>query len=155
MLADNTNSDYDPFADDVRSLRVQAAVLLPGVFLALVVQILALTLGKPGELPTLAREAMRISAVSLGLSLLLLALIVTGSPGWGRRGFGDAYASNRVVLTTSLALLAIGLAGMLFVAVVREYGSTGWGAIVALGMVLIWCRVWGVVGGTPRNTRRS
>jgi hypothetical protein len=89
MLADNSNSDYDPYADDIRSVRVQAAaVLLPGVFLALVAQFVALVSGGLADLATLPADAMRMSMVSLGVSLVSLIVLVTGSPGWGKRGFG-------------------------------------------------------------------
>jgi hypothetical protein len=155
LLTGNANSDYDPYADDIRAVRVQAAVLLPGVSLALVAQVLALISGRPGRF---AGATGRRNAHQHGESWGQPRVADTGSD-WLAR-MGQARLRGRIreqppFAGMSLVLLAIGLAGVLFVAVVRECGSTVWGAIVALGVLLVWFRVWGVDDGAPRPSRRS
>ena len=142
VLSDPSDHHRDPFYDEIRAIRTRAFVVLPGVCLVLVFQVLAMITGSLRQLTTLPSDALNISCLCLGFSLIALVVVASGNVTPQRAAFGDAFVRSVLILTAGMIALALGLAATIFVAVAHETGSASWGAVAALVLLGVCSRLW-------------
>ena len=142
MVSDDSELQRDPLFKELRSVRFRALLLLPGVCLVVVFQVLAMISGSLRQLTTLPSNALSISGVCLVLSLISLVIVAGGNLRPSRAVLDDTLVRSVHILKAGLTALALGLAGMVFVAVAQASGSTSWGAIVAVVLLGACLHVW-------------
>jgi len=142
MVSDDSELQRDPLFKELRSVRSRALLLLPGVCIVVVFQVLAMISGSLRQLTTLPSNALSISGVCLVLSLISLVIVAGGNLKPRRAVLDDTLVRSVHILAAGLTALALGLAGMVFVAVAQATGSTSWGAIVAVVLLGACLHVW-------------